>query len=118
MTFLISSDWVIGEAEDLGIHVPETAVKRQFDHLRANGFPKRGEFTRFLKESGESIGDLLFRVRLNMLSTKIQQRIASSPSPQQAIEHFIETFKSKWRSQTYCLPAYAVSDCGHQQSPL
>ncbi len=35
MSFLISSDWVLGEATDLNIHVSEGEVRHTFDHLRA-----------------------------------------------------------------------------------
>jgi hypothetical protein len=122
MAFLVSSDWVVGEAADLGIQLPEQTVKHEFDVLRAIQFPKRGEFSRFLQETGESIGDLLFRVRLNLLSTRIQQHVVASAqgeaAKQTALEQFVKAFKSKWQSQTYCLPAYAVVDCGHVQASL
>src|SRR5689334_11648761 len=33
MGFLISSDWVIGEASELNVRVSEAAVRRQFDRI-------------------------------------------------------------------------------------
>jgi hypothetical protein len=122
MSFLISSDWVIGEARDRNIRVSEVEVRRFFDRIRRQQFPKRREFTAFLKNSGQTVADLLFRVRLNLLSTRIQRQIIAgqhgTPAQEHAIAHFVSEFKSKWRAQTYCAPGYAISDCGHVQAAL
>jgi hypothetical protein len=122
MGFLLSSDWVIAEAQALAVTVSEQTVRRHFDRIRHEQFPKRGEFTAFLRSTGQTIGDLLFRVRLNLLSAQIQRQIvANQPSAtarEAALSRFVTEFKSKWRAQTYCAPAYAVSDCGHVQSIL
>ena len=64
MGFLISSDWVLGEATDLNIHVSEGEVRHTFDHIRNQQFPKKKEFKAWLKQSGQTVADLLFRVRL------------------------------------------------------
>jgi foldase protein PrsA len=73
--FLISSQWVIGEANSLGVKVSDKEVKKQFESIKAQQFPKPAEFEKFLATSGQSISDLLLRVKLNLLSTKIQQKI-------------------------------------------
>jgi hypothetical protein len=122
MSFLISSDWVLGEATDLNIHVSEGEVRHTFDHLRAQQFPKKREFKTFQKQSGQTIADLLFRVRLNLNSTRIQKHVLAghrgARSQQQALKRFVHDFKLKWEAQTYCDPAYAVTDCGHVQASL
>jgi foldase protein PrsA len=73
--FLISSQWVIGEANSLGVKVSDKEVKKQFESIKAQQFPKAAEFEKFLATSGQSVSDLLLRVKLNLLSTKIQQKI-------------------------------------------
>jgi SurA N-terminal domain len=122
MTFLISSDWVLGEATDLNIHVSEGEVRHTFDHIRAQQFPKRKEFKAFLKQSGQTVADLLFRVRLNLASTRIQQHVAEghrgARGQQHALSRFVHDFTAKWKAQTYCDPTYAVTDCGHVQASL
>jgi len=122
MGFLISSDWVLGEAADLNIHVSEGEVRHTFDHIRAQQFPKKKEFKTFLKQSGQTIADLLFRVRLNLTSTRIQRHVLTghhgAHSQQRALKRFVHDFKLKWEAQTYCDPAYAVTDCGHVQGSL
>jgi parvulin-like peptidyl-prolyl isomerase len=74
--FLISSSWVLGEAGSLGVKVSDKEVKKRFEQIRNQQFPKAGEFEKFLANSGQSVSDLLLRVKLNLLSSKIQQRIA------------------------------------------
>ena len=41
-------------------------------------FPKAAEFEKFLATSGQTVSDLLLRVKLNLLSTKIQQKIVKN----------------------------------------
>jgi hypothetical protein len=122
MGFLISSDWVIGEARDLNVQVSERTVRRNFDRIRAQQFPHHGEFRKFLRSSGQTVADLLFRVRLNLLSTRIQRRVVAgertAAGRQRALEHFFKAFRETWRARTYCVPAYAVADCGHVQEIL
>jgi hypothetical protein len=121
MGFLISSYWVIGEAQDLHVQVSDAQVRHRFDRIRREQFPKRSEFKAFLRSSGQTVADLLFRVKLNLLSEGIQRRVEvghHGSGRNQALEHFVREFKSRWLAQTYCLPAYAVSDCGHVQTPL
>jgi foldase protein PrsA len=73
--FLISSNWVIGEADSLGVKISDKEVKKQFEKIKSQQFPKAAEFEKFLKTSGQSVSDLLLRVKLNLLSQKIQQKI-------------------------------------------
>jgi foldase protein PrsA len=78
--FLISSSWVLGEAKSLGIKLSDKEVKKQFQTIKNQQFPKAAEFEKFLATSGQSVSDLLLRVKLNMLSSKIQAKIIKSKS--------------------------------------
>jgi hypothetical protein len=118
--FLISSDWVLGEAKDLSVSVSAAKVKKEFEHIRKAQFPKRGEFEAFLRDSGQTIADLLLRVELNLLSARIQKQVVaghhSAVSKRHALSQFVKTFKVKWQAQTYCAAEYDVADCGHVQA--
>jgi len=76
LAFLISSNWVAGEGQSLGVNLSDKEVKKQFTKIKEQQFPKAEEFEKFLKTSGQSVSDLLLRVKLNLLSQKIQQKIA------------------------------------------
>jgi foldase protein PrsA len=78
--FLISSQWVIGEGGALGVKVSDAEVKKRFEQIKAQQFPKPAEFEKFLASSGQTVSDLLLRVKLNLLSSKIQQKIVKAKS--------------------------------------
>jgi hypothetical protein len=106
MGFLISADWVIGEASALHIHISPAAISRKFNAVRRQQFPKRSEFTAFLRHSQETVADLKLRVELNLLSQRIQKHVAAGHrgkrEQQRALAHFVSAFRSKWTAQTYC----------------
>ena len=76
--FLVSAEWVIGEASHVGVKVTDTEVKKKFAEVKTQQFPKAAEFEKFLATSGQSVSDLLLRVKLNLLSAKIQQKVANT----------------------------------------
>jgi len=94
--FLISASWVIGEGESLGVSVSDKEVEKEFEKIKSAQFHTPGEFEKFLATSGETVSDLLLRVKLNMLSSKIQQKIAKKkPDVSQAqIEKYYNENKS------------------------
>jgi hypothetical protein len=120
--FLISSEWVKGEAADLGVSVSGREVHKAFVHIRDQQFPKHGEFERFRRQTGQTVADLLFRVELNLLSQRVQKHVVaghhSAASKERALSDFVKAFKAKWQAQTYCVASYAVADCGHVQESV
>jgi foldase protein PrsA len=76
--FLISSQWVVGEADSLGVKASDKEVHKRFLQIKEQQFPKAAEFEKFLSNSGQTVSDLLLRVKLNLLSSKIQQKIVKS----------------------------------------
>jgi len=76
--FLISSAWVLGEGSSLGVKVSDKEVKKRFAQIKEQQFPKAADFEKFLASSGQTVSDLLLRVKVNLLSTKIQQKITNS----------------------------------------
>ena len=96
--FLISSSWVLGEAKSLGVKVTDKEVRDQFLHIKHQQFHAPAEFEKFLATSGQSVSDLLLRVKLNMLSQKIQQKISKkNPGVSKAeIEKYYNQNKSKF----------------------
>jgi foldase protein PrsA len=75
MTFLIRAQWLESEADKLGITVSEKDVQKSFDEARKQAFPKTKDFEKFLKQSGQTQADLLFRQRSQVLEQKITEKI-------------------------------------------
>ena len=75
LQFLISAEWIQGEAASQDVKISDKDVKKQFDTTRKQSFPKEKDFQNFLRTSGMNIEDLLYRVKLDQLSTKLREKI-------------------------------------------
>jgi foldase protein PrsA len=100
LSFLLSAQWVLEEAKSLGVKVSDKEVKKQFATIVKTQFTKPGEFQKFLASSGETVSDLLLRVKLNMLSSRIQQKIAKKKGAvtNAQVEKFYNENKSRYGS--------------------
>lgn len=75
LQFLISAEWIQGEAKDRDVKVSDSEIKKQFETTKKQSFPKQKDFDNFLKSSGMSMDDLLFRVELDTLSNKLREKV-------------------------------------------
>lgn len=76
LSFLIQSEWIIGQAQEMNISVSDAEVEKTFDKLKKEQFPKQAEYEKFLKSTGFTTSDLLLRVKVqSVLSPKIEQKV-------------------------------------------
>jgi foldase protein PrsA len=75
MQLLISFQWIEGEAKDRGVKVSDADVKKQFETQKKASFPKDADYQKFLDQSGQTEKDILMRVKLDLLSNKIRDKI-------------------------------------------
>jgi foldase protein PrsA len=75
MLFLIQAEWVQQEAEEQGVEVSEASVRKSFEDQKKQAFPTDKAYNEFIKTSGMSEEDILFRVRLNELQQKLTQKV-------------------------------------------
>jgi foldase protein PrsA len=75
MQLLTRFEWIEGEAKDQGIKVSDADVKKSFEEQKKQSFPKEADYQKFLKQNGQSEEDILERVRLDLLSNKIRDKI-------------------------------------------
>ena len=106
MQFLLSSDWIRGEAAEQGIKVTSKQVDKEFAKSKHQAFKTEKAFQRFLKQTGQTVADIKYRTRIDMLSARIQK--AGIP----------DDFETKWKSRTLCAADYTVTDyCGGTLTP-
>jgi hypothetical protein len=115
MDFLIRADWYSAEARDRQITVTHKEVMRAFGQDKRKAYPKPGAFKRFLTQSGQTISDVLFRVRVNLIYERLiaqfEARLNLSPNAAQtAVDR---TTRNHWRPLTYCHQTYTMFDCAH-----
>jgi foldase protein PrsA len=75
MQLLIQNEWVTGEAAQQKVKVSDAEVKKQFAQQKKQSFPKEKDYAAFLKSSGFTEDDVLFRVRLEQLSNKLREKV-------------------------------------------
>ena len=114
LAFLLTSQWVLGEAAGRKISASEAEVKRRFAQIKQQSFAKAGSFEKFLASSGETEADLLARVRVELLRSRIVAQVDAGKSASQsraALASFERAFQRHWRSYTTCKPGYVMEDC-------
>ena len=75
LQFLISSQWLTQEAAKRKITASDKEVQTTFQQQKKQSFPKDADYQKFLQTSGQSETDLLYRVKLSVLTNKLQQSI-------------------------------------------
>ena len=110
LTFLITYQWLLGEAKDLGVTPSEAEVEKAVRRFREHETPSAGEFQRYLNYAHMSLADAQYIQRLTVAGTKIQNGILAKGSgggSQQALA----SFNSKWIAKTDCEAGYVVAGC-------
>ena len=88
---LVASAWIEAEAEDRGVSVDDAAVNRDFERQKKVSFPHEREFQAYLKSSGQSEDDILERVRLDLLSSRLRDEVMGGDAKvteQQIADHY------------------------------
>jgi foldase protein PrsA len=75
MQFLIQAEWVTQEADKRDIKVSDKAVQKSFEDQKKQAFPTDKAYAQFLKTSGMTEADILFRVKLSQLQEKLTQKV-------------------------------------------
>jgi foldase protein PrsA len=75
MQFLIQAQWVEQEAEQQDIKITDAQVRKSFQDQKKSAFPTEKAYEQFLKSSGMTEEDVLFRVRLDQLQQKLTQKV-------------------------------------------
>src|SRR3954452_5823900 len=75
MQFLISAQWLLQESKARNVTASDAEVQKTFQQQKKQSFPKAADYQKFLKSSGQTEADLLYRVRLSVLTNKLQQSV-------------------------------------------
>ncbi len=121
---LLEMAWIHGLAAEWGLFVTHDEVKRELGLVKKESFKSRAEFRQFVKESGYTRRDLHERVRLQILSTLLQERLqqmipkgAGQKAEQKFFRKFVEEFNERWRARTVCAPEYVTERCSNGPLP-
>ncbi|HEX8688880.1 MAG TPA: peptidyl-prolyl cis-trans isomerase [Solirubrobacterales bacterium] len=96
LTTLLESAWLEGQGEEMGITVSDQKVDEEFKKLKKENFQTEAEYQEFVKQAKFTPEDIEDRVRLQVLSTEIQEEIQSDPPTpsQREVENYYEAAKA------------------------
>ncbi len=77
---LLDSVWLQGQAEEMGIVVSDKEVAEELKKLKSQAFKTEKQYEEFLKEAHFTQADVNQRVKIQILSTKIQEQIGEEES--------------------------------------
>jgi foldase protein PrsA len=83
MDFLIRAYWYQADAHKLKINVTDADVQKAYQTAKKQQFPTAAAFTQFLTSSGQTLNDILFRVRVNQIYMKLLAKYQTTVTPAQ-----------------------------------
>jgi foldase protein PrsA len=98
MQLLISFKWIAGEAAAQNVTVTDAEVNQSFQKQKRQSFPRDADFQKFLKRSGETLADVLERIRLDLLSNKLRDKVIAGKDQisDEAIAQFYADHRSRF----------------------
>jgi parvulin-like peptidyl-prolyl isomerase len=83
---LLDAIWIQGEGEELGISVTQKQIATELAQIKEQNFKEPGAYAKFLKTSHFTPADVNARVKLQLLSTQIQEQITKGAPPASSSE--------------------------------
>jgi parvulin-like peptidyl-prolyl isomerase len=99
---LLDAIWIQGEGEEMGIEVTPKQIETELEQIKQQNFKTDGAFEKFLEESHFNREDVDKRVRLQILSTKIQQKLTEGAAP--ASDSEVEDYYNEAKSEQFTQP--------------
>jgi hypothetical protein len=105
LDFLIEAHWLEDRAVSDHVAFTSAQVRRAFDADKREQFQTSADFKKFLTETGQTIEDVIFRVRVTLVYQALLNKEHLTPNALSTeVAHL---FKSK----TTCARYYAMCDC-------
>ncbi len=98
LDFLIKSYWYQADAAKQHVTVTSAQVMKSFNQEKQQAYPTASGFQSFLTQSGQTLQDILYRVRLNLIYTQLLNRQVKKVTPTD-IANYYNTHKSSFGTQ-------------------
>jgi parvulin-like peptidyl-prolyl isomerase len=98
MNSVLDTVWIEKEGEERGVEVSDREVEEEFQQTKDENFQTEKEYQDFLEQSGFTQEDIDERVRLQLVSTKIQEEINADAAsvPEEDAEKYYESNKEQF----------------------
>jgi hypothetical protein len=115
---LLELVWIKGQAAEMNIVVTRRQVSRLVTLIKKQNFKSAAEYHKFLRELHYTRRDVYERVELELLSVRMQERIAagvtSKSEEQKVFREFVAEFNERWRGRTVCASRYVTGLCSNR----
>lgn len=113
--------WIEGQAAEMDIRISSRQVSSQLAQLRKQAFKNPAQYYEFLRESHLTRSDVRERVKVQLLSQRIQERILAGPGSEsetrKAFATFVAEYEERWRSRTVCAVGFEIDRCSNGPLP-
>jgi hypothetical protein len=114
MAFLIRADWIQADGARHGIVATDAQVTRALDKAKKQQFPNASAFNTFLSKTGQSLPDVRFRFRINLILSRLTaQEKGSATAKETAVD---KREKRLFAGQTRCTALVLMADCGNYRA--
>jgi hypothetical protein len=115
LTSLTTAEWLISEGEERGLSATAKEIQARFAAVKRNLFGSEAAFEAYLKYTGETVADQLFRAKIKVYSVKLEAKarneLLSGKIGRQAFARRAAEFPKKWSARTTCLSGYVMPNC-------
>lgn len=113
LDFLITANWFEDQAAAEHVVISATDVRNALEKAKRQEFRSAGAFRKFLKETGQTEHDLLFRMRVNLTYTALIGHVSGLRATIKAQNKLNALVRRRYQSETTCSPYYVMNDCEH-----
>lgn len=116
MALLIQAVWFEKEADALRIEVTDARVAKALRETKRASFPRNGDYERFLRQTGMTEGDVLFRLRIQLLGEAISRHVQRGAGKDKArrLTAYGRAFQKRWQGRTECRRGFVIRQfCGN-----
>ena len=95
LDFLIRSYWYQAQAAAAHVKVTDAEVQQQYQTDKRQQFPNSSSFQTLLSETGQTVDDILYRVRVNLLYSKLVKMHNTTVTPAE-VQAYYNLHKSQF----------------------
>jgi foldase protein PrsA len=119
---LIDWDWILGAGASLGMKVTAAEIQRRFIEVNDRLFPQKAELPAYMEHTGQTVGDLMYRAKVQLFEVKEAARLTAATKALSALSaqqreaalrklYANQPPNKQWAAKTSCRQGFVTSDC-------
>jgi hypothetical protein len=108
LDYLIHADWYLADGARLHLIPSESQLIHAFNTARKKTFRTTAAFLAYIRKTGQTPADSLFRVKVGLIATRLKERLHGD------VESHL---RQSYLRQTHCTALVQVADCGPEPLP-